>query len=173
MRDVLGSHESYVRAILSPTCTPVEEGGLGYRGVVVNFRGCESDRVIEVHTFNATDWVLGAGVPITSPQFYSAGYTDDIRVAILYISKRYPRAPLIGVGFSLGANVLTRYLAEEGNHCRLMAGCVLACVSPITVAEYRVCYHSPFSSPGISPRIKSSEFPASHGSVAPSLISID
>ncbi len=36
-----GSHESYVRSILAPVCTPVEQGGLGYRGIVVNFRGCE------------------------------------------------------------------------------------------------------------------------------------
>ncbi|PCH38245.1 AB-hydrolase YheT [Wolfiporia cocos MD-104 SS10] len=103
-----GSHESYVRAILAPACTPVEQGGLGYRGIVVNFRGC-------------------AGVPITSPQLYSAGHTDDIRVAVLHISRRYPKAPLLGIGFSLGANVLTRYLAEEGQQCRLVAGCAVAC----------------------------------------------
>jgi hypothetical protein len=36
-----GSFESYVRAVLAPACSPVEEGGLGYRAVVVNFRGCE------------------------------------------------------------------------------------------------------------------------------------
>lgn len=40
-RDQTGSHESYVRAILAPTCTPRDQGGLGYRAVVVNFRGCE------------------------------------------------------------------------------------------------------------------------------------
>ncbi|KAH9854129.1 AB-hydrolase YheT [Lenzites betulinus] len=103
-----GSHESYVRSILAPACTPVEQGGLGYRGIVVNFRGC-------------------AGVPLTSPQLYSALHTDDIRVAVMYIAKLYPRATLIGVGFSLGANVLTRYLAEEGEKSRLVAGCVLGC----------------------------------------------
>ena len=70
----------------------------------------------------------GAGVPITSPQMYSAGYTGDIREALVYISQLYPRAPLIGLGFSLGANVLTRYLAEEGEQSRLIAGCALACV---------------------------------------------
>jgi len=35
-----GSYESYVRAVLAPACTPVHQGGLGYRAVVVNFRGC-------------------------------------------------------------------------------------------------------------------------------------
>jgi len=93
---------------LAPACTPSEQGGLGYRGIVVNFRGC-------------------AGVPVTSPQLYSAGHTDDIRVALMYISKLYPNAPLLGVGFSLGANVLTRYLAQEGEHSRLMAGVAIGC----------------------------------------------
>jgi uncharacterized protein len=35
----------------------------------------------------------------------------------------------MGVGFSLGANVLTRYLGEEGESSRLNSGCILACVS--------------------------------------------
>ncbi|KAH9998105.1 hypothetical protein BJV74DRAFT_794787 [Russula compacta] len=38
----------------------------------------------------------------------------DLRQALLYSSHRYPQAPLLGLGFSLGANVLTRYVAEEG-----------------------------------------------------------
>ncbi len=36
-----GSYESYVRAVLAQTCGRVDEGGLGYRGVVMNFRGCK------------------------------------------------------------------------------------------------------------------------------------
>lgn len=103
-----GSHESYVRAILAPACASLSEGGLGYRGVVLNFRGC-------------------AGVPLTSPQLYSAGHTEDLRVALMYIAHTYPNASLLGIGFSMGANVLTRYLAEEGNQSRLIAGCALAC----------------------------------------------
>ncbi|KAJ6502571.1 Alpha/Beta hydrolase protein [Mycena sanguinolenta] len=103
-----GSYESYVRSILVPATTPAEEGGLGYRAVVVNFRGC-------------------AGVPVTSPVLYSAGHTGDIRQALIYIAQKYPRAPLLGLGFSLGANVLTRYLAEEGEQSRLRSGCALAC----------------------------------------------
>lgn len=103
-----GSYEAYVRAILYPACTPVEEGGLGYRAVVINFRGC-------------------AGVPITSSMLYSAGHTDDLRQALFYISHTYPEAPLLGLGFSLGANIMTRYISEEGPHCRLTSGCALAC----------------------------------------------
>ncbi|KAF8654098.1 hypothetical protein AX16_003631 [Volvariella volvacea WC 439] len=109
-----GSYESYVRSILHPACKPVEEGGLGYRAIVVNFRGC-------------------AGVPVTSPQLYSAGHTDDLRQALAWISHHYPEAPLLGVGYSLGANVMTRYVAEEGTASRLKTACVLAC--PWDLAE--------------------------------------
>lgn|ERR1700722_411820 len=80
--------------------------------------------------------VPGAGVPITSPQLYSGGYTDDIRQAMMYIAKHYPNTPLIGLGFSLGANILTRYIAEEGENCRLVGGCILACVSTLRVMIY-------------------------------------
>lgn len=73
--------------------------------------------------------VSGAEVPLSSPQFYSSCHTDDLRQALLYISHRYPQAPLLGLGFSLGANVLTRYVAEEGEECRLTSACALACVS--------------------------------------------
>ncbi|KAF8308152.1 AB-hydrolase YheT [Clavulina sp. PMI_390] len=103
-----GSYEPYVRSILASACKPKSEGGLGYRAVVINFRGC-------------------AGTKITSPQFYSAGHTDDLRTGLLFISERWPRAPLVGIGFSLGANVLTRYLGEEGAQSRLRGGIVLAC----------------------------------------------
>ncbi|PVG02597.1 AB-hydrolase YheT [Serendipita vermifera] len=103
-----GSHESYVRHILATACAPKDKGGLGYRGAVINFRGC-------------------AGVPLTSPRFYSAACSDDYACGALYISKLFPEAKLVGLGFSLGANVITRYLGEEGSLSRLVGGCVLAC----------------------------------------------
>ena len=105
----IGSYEPYVRAILSRACATVEEGGLGYRGVVINFRGC-------------------AGVPLTSPLFYSAAHTNDTRQALRYIAHLYPDALLLGVGFSLGANVLIRYLGEEREQSRIHAACALGCV---------------------------------------------
>lgn len=103
-----GSYEPYVRAILHRATKPKSEGGLGYRAVVINFRGC-------------------AGVPITSPRLYSAGHTDDTRHALAFIAHKYPNARLHGVGFSLGSNVLTRYLGEEEDATRIHSACALAC----------------------------------------------
>ncbi|KAI9631220.1 hypothetical protein KEM48_013149 [Puccinia striiformis f. sp. tritici PST-130] len=45
----------------------------------------------------------------------SAGATEDIRVVISYLKKKVvsPDVNLHAIGFSLGANVLTKYLGEE------------------------------------------------------------
>ncbi|KIP07410.1 hypothetical protein PHLGIDRAFT_105769 [Phlebiopsis gigantea 11061_1 CR5-6] len=103
-----GSYESYIRAVLEPAYRSIQQGGLGYRAVIINFRGC-------------------SGVPVTSPYLYSAGCTSDMRAALLHISKLYPAAPLLGLGFSLGASVLIRYLGEEGNRSRIKSACVMGC----------------------------------------------
>jgi len=71
---------------------------------------------------------VGAGVEVTSPQFYSAGHTGDLRTALFYLALKYPKARMLGLGFSLGASVVTRYLGEEGANSKLASGCVLACV---------------------------------------------
>jgi predicted alpha/beta-fold hydrolase len=38
-----GSYEPYVRSVLAIACRSKSEGGLGYRAVVMNFRGCGSE----------------------------------------------------------------------------------------------------------------------------------
>lgn len=78
----------------------------------------------ETHSENT-----GAGVPVTSKQLYSAGWTEDLRMATIYLAHKYPKAPQLGLGFSLGANVMVRYLAEEGERSRLESACVLGNVS--------------------------------------------
>ncbi|KAE9384992.1 AB-hydrolase YheT [Gymnopus androsaceus JB14] len=95
-----GSYEPNIKSILIHIIKPVEKGGLGYR--------------------------CSGGVPITSTKFYSAGGTDDFRQALIYISHRYPRAILLGLAFSLGSNIMTRYIAQEGEKSRLASVCVLA-----------------------------------------------
>ncbi|GAA6011575.1 hypothetical protein JCM11491_004693 [Sporobolomyces phaffii] len=90
-----GSHESYVRNILTVVTKPRSEGGLGWRGAVINSRGC-------------------ANTQVTSPHLYNGGVTNDIRSSLAFISHFAPNAPLYGVGFSLGANQICKYAGEEG-----------------------------------------------------------
>ncbi|CAI5466782.1 unnamed protein product [Closterium sp. Yama58-4] len=67
----------------------------GWRALVPNHRG------------------LG-GVTITSNRFYNAGWTTDLRFVISLVQQDYPHAPLYAIGTSLGANILVKYLGEEG-----------------------------------------------------------
>ncbi|WVQ99593.1 hypothetical protein IAU59_006729 [Kwoniella sp. CBS 9459] len=103
-----GSHESYVRNMVLWLTKPWDQGGVGCRAAVVNFRGC-------------------ASTPLTSPHLYSTGSTIDLHTATVYMSTLFPDAPILGVGFSLGAAVMTRYLGEQGDRCRLKGAVVLCC----------------------------------------------
>ncbi|RXK38700.1 hypothetical protein M231_04010 [Tremella mesenterica] len=119
-----GSHESYVRSLLVKVVRPVSEGGLGLRGVVMNFRAC-------------------AGTPLTSPQLYSAGTTIDLATTLHYLRHTYPSAPLHGVGFSLGASVLSRYLGESSSSSLLSSGLVLGCPWDVTAMTVKLETHLP------------------------------
>lgn len=52
------------------------------------------------------------GLPLTSPRGYSAVQTGDVHIALASMRARYPRAPLMAVGYSLGSVLLTKYVAE-------------------------------------------------------------
>ena len=62
---------------------------------------------------------------LITPRGFNASYTDDIREVIQHIHNQYPRAPLFGVAFSLGANIFTKYLGEEGLSTPILAAVAL------------------------------------------------
>ena len=77
-----GSYEIYLRAVLQPL---IENG---WEGCVVNSRGC-------------------AMSPITTGVLYNARATWDVRQMVKWIRTKWPNRKLYGIGFSLGANILT------------------------------------------------------------------
>ncbi|KAJ8323450.1 hypothetical protein QVD99_005160 [Batrachochytrium dendrobatidis] len=90
-----GSHETYVQDI-------VEEVALsGVSSVVMNFRGCSK-------------------TPLTSPQLYSGAWTGDLAHCIRHIQSKVPNSSLVGCGFSLGSNILVKYIGETGLNCPLV-----------------------------------------------------
>lgn len=96
-----GSDDTYVRHML------IRARNKGWRVVVFNSRGC-------------------ANSPVTTPQFYSASFTDDLRHVVDHVSTRYPKSNIYAVGWSLGANILVRFLGQESHNCRL-SGAVSLC----------------------------------------------
>ncbi len=63
--------------------------------VALNFRSC-------------------SGEPNRLPRFYHAGDTADVATVLDLLRTRFPHRPLGAVGFSLGGNVLLKYLGECG-----------------------------------------------------------
>jgi hypothetical protein len=85
-----GSEDSYVQHAV------VHAREAGIRAVVFNSRGTSDS-------------------PVTTAQFYSASYTGDLRCVISHVASQLPPGvPLYAAGWSLGANILTKYLGEEG-----------------------------------------------------------
>ncbi|KAG2197160.1 hypothetical protein INT47_009467 [Mucor saturninus] len=99
-----GSHENYIRGLLQIIARPP----INYRAVVYNARGCG---FTEVNT----------------PQLFNASITDDIREALRHIQKQVGQhTPLIGIGFSLGSNILVKYLGEEKEKTPFLAAISVA-----------------------------------------------
>ena len=107
-----GSYELYLRHVLAPLVT--EEGG--WEACVVNSRGCANSQ-------------------ITTPVLFNARSTWDIRQAVKWLRETFPNRPLFAVGFSLGANILTNYLGEEGSNCMLTAAVALSCPWSLDVSN--------------------------------------
>ncbi|KAJ2655666.1 hypothetical protein IWW48_005407 [Coemansia sp. RSA 1200] len=68
-----------------------------------------------------------ARTPLTSPRLYNAYDTTDYADIVQYVSECFPEAPLVGVGFSLGANLVTKYLGEQGSKTPLIAAAAICC----------------------------------------------
>ena len=97
-----GSAES---AYVLETCRAAWDRGM--RSVALNFRSC-------------------GGEPNRLPRFYHAGDTGDLAHVLDYLAERWPDAPLAAVGFSLGANVLLKYLGERGEESRIRAAAAVS-----------------------------------------------
>ncbi|KMZ60404.1 Abhydrolase domain-containing protein [Zostera marina] len=113
-----GSHDSYVRHMAFKARRD------GFRVVVFNSRGC-------------------AGSPVITPQFYSASYTEDLRQVVSCVRERYSKSKIYGIGWSLGANILVRYLGEESEACPL-SGAVSLC-NPFNLVIADEDFHKGFN----------------------------
>jgi len=62
-----------------------------------------------------------AGLPLTSPKAYNGANTDDMKTVMELVSQQEHPTAMFAVGYSLGANLLTKYLGENGTSCPLSA----------------------------------------------------
>lgn len=74
----------------------------GFRSAALNFRGC-------------------SGESNNRARCYHSGETEDVHFFYQTLRQREPDTPLAAVGFSLGGNVLLKWLGEQGNNLTLFA----------------------------------------------------
>jgi len=79
----------------------------GFRCVLMHFRGC-------------------SGVPNRLPRSYHSGETNDLNTVISELIKREKNTPIYAVGYSLGGNVLLKWLGETGNKNPLKAAVAIS-----------------------------------------------
>ncbi len=109
------SHSKYILGMLR--CARQQ----GWCGVALNFRSC-------------------SGEINRQPRFYHSGETSDLDWVIRQLRARWPEAPLFTAGFSLGGNVLLKWLGERGDEAtRLMNGAAAISVPfDLGVAAHRI-----------------------------------
>lgn len=113
-----GSNDTYVRHLL------IRAKRRGWNVVVFNSRGC-------------------ADSPVTTPKFYSASFTEDTRHVVKYVGALFPSSRIYAVGWSLGGNILVRYIGQEGGTCPL-TGAVSLC-NPFNLVMADEDFHKGFS----------------------------
>lgn len=74
----------------------------GWASVALNWRGC-------------------SGEPNLLPRGYHSGVSEDVVSVVRHLQAQRPLAPLYAVGYSLGGNVLLKYLGESGEDSGLQA----------------------------------------------------
>jgi predicted alpha/beta-fold hydrolase len=91
-------------------------GRLGIRAVGLNYRSCSGE-------MNRT------------ARLYHAGATEDVAFVRQWLAERYPQAARGMVGFSLGANLLLKYLGEQGESLPAQLQAAVAVSPPFDLAR--------------------------------------
>ena len=69
-----------------------------------------------------------SGVPNRLHRRYHAGETEDLNTVISILTRREPDTPILIVGYSLGGNILLKWLGEKENLPEQLAGAVAVSV---------------------------------------------
>lgn len=87
----------------------------GWGGIAVNFRGC-------------------SGAPNRLRRSYHGGETGDLAWVVEKVQADYPNSPILLAGFSLGGNVLLKYLGEQAGALPASVRGAVAISAPMDLA---------------------------------------
>ncbi|CEG37382.1 serine protease family [Plasmopara halstedii] len=111
-----GSLENYIRSTIAKLHS------LKWQCVVLNARGC-------------------AQTPVTTAQLFCSAYTHDLRYVVKQLSEKYnfAREAFVGVGFSMGSNILVKYLGEDGDQTPLTGAISVGNPFDLTLCSANFC----------------------------------
>lgn len=52
-------------------------------------------------------------VRLTSPRIFTYGHTEDYHEMLVDVVKKYPLTKIVAVGYSLGGNLVAKYMGED------------------------------------------------------------
>ncbi|XP_035732063.1 abhydrolase domain-containing protein 2-like [Vespa mandarinia] len=55
-----------------------------------------------------------SSVKVTAPRIFTYGHTDDYHMMLQNLTEQHPNTRIVCIGFSLGGNLVTKYLGERG-----------------------------------------------------------
>jgi uncharacterized protein len=93
----------------------------GLRSVAINFRGC-------------------SGQSNNRARCYHSGETEDIHFIYQTLRQREPKTPIAAAGFSLGGNVLLKWLGEQGTNLKLFAAVAVSVPLVLGVCATKLDY---------------------------------
>lgn len=91
----------------------------GWRAVLMHFRGC-------------------SGEPNRADRWYHSGETTDLTTVVHWLRAHNPHAPLAVVGYSLGGNVLLKWLGEWGARAPISAAVAVSVPFVLSAAAERL-----------------------------------
>jgi len=96
----------------------------GWQVVMMHYRGC-------------------SGVPNLKARAYHSGETEDPQFFLEWLNSKFPSIPKVGIGFSLGGNMLLKLLGEHPAQKWLNAAVAIS--SPLKLAECAKSINQGFS----------------------------
>ena len=123
------------------------EGGRPVVVLIHGLTGCEDSfyiRASAAHLLRTGFPVLrlnlrGAGParPLCKLQ-YHAGRSEDVRAILSALPPRVTAAGVVAVGFSLGGNLLLKYLGETGSRAPILAAATVSAPLDLTATAHRI-----------------------------------
>lgn len=88
-----------------------------YIRTFVHYAQCHGYRCAVLNHIGVLD-----SVQVTSSRIFTYGHTDDYSAMINHLLKKYPTTNIVSVGFSLGGNLISKYLGEASRPKNIIGG---------------------------------------------------